>query len=71
MATRYSFGGDEHVFVEVSEEMSLEAFSGSEHDRKVQPAITLEVDRARGQSGVPAPGESTAMIRGPGKIAPE
>jgi urea carboxylase len=26
MATRYSFGGDEHVFVEVSEEMSLEAF---------------------------------------------
>jgi urea carboxylase len=26
MAMRYSFGGDEHVFVEVSEEMSLEAF---------------------------------------------
>lgn len=23
---RYSFGGDEHLFVEVSEEMSLEAF---------------------------------------------
>ena len=26
MTTRYSFGGDEHIFVEVSEEMSLEAF---------------------------------------------
>ena len=26
MRSRYSFGGDEHVFVEVSEEMSLEAF---------------------------------------------
>ena len=26
MAMRYSFGGDEHVFVECDEEMSLEAF---------------------------------------------
>ncbi len=26
MTSRYSFGGDEHIFVEVSEEMSLEAF---------------------------------------------
>jgi urea carboxylase len=26
MAARYSFGGDEHLFVEVDEEMSLEAF---------------------------------------------
>lgn len=26
MAARYSFGGDDHVFVEVDEEMSLEAF---------------------------------------------
>jgi urea carboxylase len=26
MKTRYSFGGDEHVFVEIDEEMSLEAF---------------------------------------------
>src|SRR5690349_21234403 len=26
MKTRYSFGGDEHVFVECDEEMSLEAF---------------------------------------------
>ena len=24
MKTRYSYGGDEHIFVEVSEEMSLE-----------------------------------------------
>ena len=26
MNTRYSFGGDEHIFVEVDEAMSLEAF---------------------------------------------
>ena len=26
MQTRYSFGGDEHLFVEIYEEMSLEAF---------------------------------------------
>ena len=26
MTTRYSFGGDEHIFAEVSEGMSLEAF---------------------------------------------
>jgi len=26
MTSRYAFGGDEHIFVEVSEEMSLEAF---------------------------------------------
>ena len=26
METRYSFGGDDHVFVEVDEEMSLDAF---------------------------------------------
>ena len=25
-AIRYSFGGDEHVFAEIDEEMSLEAF---------------------------------------------
>jgi urea carboxylase len=26
MTTRYSFGGDEHIFVEIDEEMSMEAF---------------------------------------------
>ena len=26
MPTRYTFGGDEHLFVECSDEMSLEAF---------------------------------------------
>jgi urea carboxylase len=29
MNTRYSFGGDEHIFVEVDEEMSLDAFFAS------------------------------------------
>ena len=26
MKTRYSFGGDEHVYVEMDDEMSLDAF---------------------------------------------
>jgi len=26
MAARYSFGGDDHIFVEVDEQMSMEAF---------------------------------------------
>ena len=26
MTSRYTFGGDEHIFVEIDEEMSLEAF---------------------------------------------
>ena len=26
MSARYTFGGDEHLFVEIDEEMSLEAF---------------------------------------------
>ena len=26
MSPRYSFGGDEHIFVEVAEDMSLDAF---------------------------------------------
>ena len=34
MQTRYSFGGDEHVFVEVDEEMSLEAFFKSAFDHQ-------------------------------------
>lgn len=29
MRTRYTFGGDEHIFVEMDEEMSLEAFFGA------------------------------------------
>ena len=33
MRARYSFGGDEHLFVEVSEEMSLEALYPQFHSR--------------------------------------
>ncbi|MCR9255794.1 MAG: allophanate hydrolase subunit 1 [Alphaproteobacteria bacterium] len=42
MKTRYSFGGDEHIFVEVDEEMSLDAFfkslsmSNSVRDSKIK-----------------------------------
>ena len=32
MKTRYSFGGDEHIFVEIDEEMSLDAFFKSALD---------------------------------------
>jgi urea carboxylase len=32
--SRYSFGGDEHLFVEVDEEMSLEAFFKSQDRRR-------------------------------------
>ena len=41
MKTRYSFGGDEHIFVEVDEEMSLDAFfkslsiTGAVRDQKI------------------------------------
>lgn len=42
MKTRYAFGGDEHIFVEVDEEMSLEAFfkslsmTNAVRERKIQ-----------------------------------
>lgn len=42
METRYTFGGDEHIFVEVDEEMSLEAFfkslfmTGGVRDKKIK-----------------------------------
>ena len=44
-AVRYSFGGDEHVFVEISEEMSLEAFFKgmaicTELQRRALPGVT-------------------------------
>ena len=45
MKTRYSFGGDEHIFVEVDEEMSLDAFfkslsiTGAVSDAKI-PGVT-------------------------------
>jgi urea carboxylase len=44
-AVRYSFGGDEHVFVELSEEMSLEAFFKGmaicgELQRRALPGVT-------------------------------
>jgi urea carboxylase len=44
-AVRYSFGGDEHIFVELSEEMSLEAFFKGmaicgELQRRALPGVT-------------------------------
>lgn len=42
MKTRYSFGGDEHIFVEMDEEMSLDAFFKSLSMTKAVRAAELE-----------------------------
>ena len=45
MKTRYSYGGDEHIFVEVDDEMSLDAFfkaisiTGAVAEKKI-PGVT-------------------------------
>ena len=66
MKTRYSFGGDEHIFVEIDEEMSLEAFFKS-----------LSMTRAISQSKIAGllevcPANASFQIRyNPDIIAPE
>jgi urea carboxylase len=65
MKTRYSFGGDEHVFVECDEEMSLEAFfkslSVTKAVREAQIAGVTEV----------CPGNASFQVRfNPDKIKP-
>jgi urea carboxylase len=65
-AVRYSFGGDEHVFVELSEEMSLEAFFKG-------MAICAELQR-RAVKGVEeiCPANASYLIRfDPDVIRPE
>ena len=42
MTSRYSFGGDEHIFVEIDEEMSLEAFFKSLSITKAVRAADIE-----------------------------
>ena len=66
MTTRYEFGGDEHIFVEVDEEMSLEAFF------KV-----LSLTKAVRESGLPSiseicPANASLQVRfDPEVIAPD
>lgn len=66
MQTRYSFGGDEHIFVEIDEEMSLEAFFKS-------LSITNAV-RAAAIDGVTeiCPANGSLQVRfDPDRIAPD
>ena len=66
MNTRYSFGGDEHVFVEVDEEMSLEAFFKS-------LSLTSAVEQAQ-ISGVTeiCPANASFQIKfDPDRISPD
>jgi urea carboxylase len=57
MRTRYSFGGDEHIFVEVDEEMSLEAFFKS-----LSMTTALRESRIRGVSEI-CPANASLQVR--------
>jgi urea carboxylase len=57
MKTRYSFGGDEHIFVEVDEEMSLEAFFKS-----LSMTTAVRESRIRGVTEV-CPANASFQIR--------
>ena len=67
MNTRYSFGGDEHVFVEVDEEMSLEAFFKSlSHDQR-----RASRRRSRGVTEI-CPANASFQIKfDPDRISPD
>jgi len=65
-AARYTFGGDEHVFVEIAEEMSLPAFFKG-------MAITGELQRRRvpGSTEI-CPANASYLVRfDPDVIAPD
>jgi len=65
-ALRYSFGGDEHVFVEIDEEMSLEAFF-----KGMAICTALEKRRIPGVSEV-CPSNASYLVRfDPDVIAPD
>ena len=63
---RYSFGGDEHIFVEVDEEMSLEAFF-----KGLSMTNAVRESRFKGVSEI-CPANASLQIKfDPDKIAPE
>jgi len=65
-ALRYSFGGDEHVFVEIDEEMSLEAFF-----KGMAICTALEKRRIPGVSEI-CPSNASYLVRfDPDVIAPD
>jgi len=66
MTTRYSYGGDEHIFVEVDEEMSLEAFYKS-----LSMTTAVRESRIKGVSEI-CPANASFQIKfDPDRISPE
>ena len=66
MKTRYSFGGDEHIFVEVDEEMSLDAFF-----KGISITSALREANIRGVTEI-CPANASFQVRfDPDVIAPE
>ena len=66
MQTRYSFGGDEHVFVEIDEEMSLEAFFKS-----LSLTNAVRENRIKGVTEICASNASLQVKFDPDVIAPD
>ena len=66
MKTRYSFGGDEHVFVEVDEEMSLDAFFKS-----LSMTTALAERKVEGVTEICPANASLQVKYDPDVIAPE
>jgi urea carboxylase len=65
METRYSFGGDDHIFVEVDEEMSLDAFFKS-----LSMTSAVRESRIKGVTEI-CPANASYQIRfDPGLISP-
>lgn len=66
MTTRYSFGGDEHVFVEVDEEMSLDAFFKS-----LSITNAVRESKIKGVTEI-CPANASYQIKfDPGQISPD
>ncbi|HKF61840.1 MAG TPA: carboxyltransferase domain-containing protein [Dongiaceae bacterium] len=66
MTTRYSYGGDEHIFVEVDEEMSLEAFFKS-----LSMTTAVRESKIKGVTEI-CPANASFQIKfDPDRISPE
>ena len=66
MKTRYAHGGDEHIFVEVDEEMSLEAFFKS-----LNLANSLQEEKINGVTEICPANASFQVKFDPGQIPPD
>ena len=66
METRYTHGGDEHIFVEIDEEMSLEAFFKS-----LTLASSLREKNIAGVTEICPANASFQVIFNPDKISPD